>query len=338
MHKTPISTAVSTTPRSFRRRTVWIALVTSVVLLACAGPGGMRLGTLRSCNSAECRGPVSLASAYRQAHWGSNVSVTFPDECTMTLTSNGLPNHALPAKYLMPRSGKDVANAPLSGMALGLADTPTEPNYSTVSYNVCPRLTTPVPSNMGGIGMMISGSILFNGSEGNGMPAMSDNVNYTYQDANGKPQIAAFLDTCSGHFTPGGLPGRVYHYHANPPCVTSQVDIQGGPSHLIGIALDGFPIYGGRDMQGKVITLAQLDACNGIDSPTPEFPNGVYHYVLPEGVKSLRASIACYSGAVSKRLLAQAQAAGTCKSPAAAPVVDLAGKPSERKSGQDVRS
>ena len=88
--------------------------------------------------------------------------------------------------------------------------------------------------------------------------------------------------------------------------MTSQVDTSTGPSHIIGIALDGFPIYGGRDINGNVISVSQLDACNGITSATPEFPSGAYHYVLPIGVTTEYASMNCYSGTVS----AQAMAAG----------------------------
>jgi hypothetical protein len=77
--------------------------------------------------------------------------------------------------------------------------------------------------------------------------------------------------------------------------VTAEVDTAGGPSHLIGIALDGFPVYGNYDVNGTEVTEADLDACNGITSPTPEYPGGVYHYVLldtTDGSSSLR----CYHG------------------------------------------
>jgi hypothetical protein len=89
--------------------------------------------------------------------------------------------------------------------------------------------------------------------------------------------------------------------------VTSQVDTSNGPSHIIGVALDGFPIYGGRDINGNVIQVSQLDACNGITSATPEFPSGAYHYVLPIGVTSKYASINCYSGTVSASTMAEAK-------------------------------
>jgi hypothetical protein len=282
------------------------------------GPGGLG-GRPGSCVDAACRGSVSLASGYRQAHWGRNVSVSFSDDCTMTLTSDGLPDHALPAKYLMPRSGAVVASRPVAHLQLGLGDTPKTARYATMAFNICPKRSSATPTNMGIIGTMISGGALFNALEGTGVPALTDNVTYTYQDATGKPQTAAFLDDCNGHFTPGGPPGVVYHYHGVPTCITSRVDTKGGPSHLIGVALDGFPVYGGRDMQGKVVGLEQLDACNGIDSPTPEFPGGVYHYVLPEGVTSKRSSLTCYSGAVSRRLFGQAMDAGICTTVATAP-------------------
>ena len=76
------------------------------------------------------------------------------------------------------------------------------------------------------------------------------------------------------------------------------------------MALDGFPIYGDKDMNGQTISPSRLDACNGITSPTPEFPQGVYHYVLPSGVKEHNASMRCYSGDISHQELAIADASG----------------------------
>jgi hypothetical protein len=89
--------------------------------------------------------------------------------------------------------------------------------------------------------------------------------------------------------------------------LTSQVDTATGPSHIIGVALDGFPIYGGRDIDGNVIAVSQLDSCNGITSATPEFPSGAYHYVLPIDVMTKQASINCYSGTVSAQTMTQAR-------------------------------
>jgi hypothetical protein len=95
------------------------------------------------------------------------------------------------------------------------------------------------------------------------------------------------------------------------------VDREHGPSHLIGVALDGFPIYGDKDMKGEAVAPQRLDACNGITSATPEFPQGVYHYVLPSGVMEHNAAMRCYSGDLSRKALAVADASGFCYAPQA---------------------
>jgi hypothetical protein len=105
---------------------------------------------------------------------------------------------------------------------------------------------------------------------------------------------ASFLDKCAGHPIPNL---GAYHYHGLPSCITAKVDKAEGPSHIIGFALDGFPIYGDRDLNGKSISVNLLDKCNGILSPTPEFPKGIYHYVLP-GTADSRSSISCFHGVV----------------------------------------
>ena len=87
----------------------------------------------------------------------------------------------------------------------------------------------------------------------------------------------------------------------------AQLDGSSGPSHLIGFALDGFPIYGGRDINGNAVAVSQLDACNGITSATPEFPSGAYHYVLPVGVTGKQSSLNCYAGTVSEMQMAIAR-------------------------------
>jgi len=140
----------------------------------------------------------------------------------------------------------------------------------------------------GAIGVMIDGAVLFNPYEAdNKTVALASN--FTIKDSQGNN--VPFLDPCNGHPTPTGQ----YHYHGLPPCVTSLVDTSTGPSHIIGVALDGFPIYGDRDIKGRQISASKLDACNGITSKTPEFPKGIYHYVLLN-VASSRSSLNCLHG------------------------------------------
>jgi hypothetical protein len=138
---------------------------------------------------------------------------------------------------------------------------------------------------------MISGAVLYNPFEGDGTTVAMAN-NFTITNASGI--TASFIDKCAGHPIPNS---GAYHYHGLPNCVTAKVDKVSKPSHIIGFALDGFPIYGDRDNKGKQVTVKNLDQCNGINSATPEFPKGIYHYVLL-ATADARSSIACFHGEV----------------------------------------
>jgi len=160
--------------------------------------------------------------------------------------------------------------------------------------------------------------VLYGAAEISGHRAttLNDNVSFAFKGRSGDLIVARFIDHCNGHPTPT-YAGNSYHYHGLSACVTSLVDQESGPSHLIGVALDGFPIYGDKDMNGQTIAPERLDACNGITSPTPEFPQGVYHYVLPSGVKAHNASLRCYGGNISRKVLTIADAGGLCYAPQA---------------------
>ena len=269
----------------------------------------------------------SLASGYKLAQWASNVSVTYPTDCTMTIITNGQPNHTISAYYLEPVNidpnySTKVATAPSSGMALTIRPYIPLSESKPVTFNTCPTKAAATTATTGGnIGIMISGPALFNATEGqlNGPAALTDNVSYTglvYKNgvSTGITATASFIDSCNGHPSPR-VAGDTYHYHGLPSCVTAQVDAVGGPSHLIGVAADGFPIYGSKDINGATVTIAQLDACNGITSATPEFPRGVYHYVLPEGVASFQSSLRCYAGNITATQVAFLQSRNMCLVP-----------------------
>ena len=234
----------------------------------------------------------SNQTGFEAAKWASNVTVTFSNG-VMRYRSNGLPNHARQAEYAVPNPGVRVPN---SSTAYALAD-PTQAQSYDFSIPMTPtKGSSPTSTSLGTIGVMISGAALFNPYEGDGVTvAMASN--FTVKNSSGKD--VAFLDSCNGHPGPGGM----YHYHALPPCVTATVDVAGAPSHIIGIAFDGYPIYGDRDNTGKQLTAADLDQCGGVTSPTPEFPNGVYHYVLLNAPNST-SSIRCFVGKVSSSVAA----------------------------------
>ncbi len=257
----------------------------------------------------------SLAAGYRQLQWAPGVSVVFVNECSLAVFTDGRPAHDTDAQYLQPVSaasgGAAVARTPLSGMKLTFEphDAARPTRDGPMVFDICPvRAAHTTATREGMVGVMASGALLFAAAEipGHRASAPADNVSVRAGST-----AASFLDRCNGHPTPKAASGA-YHYHGLSPCVTGRVDQEAGPSHLIGIALDGYPIYGDRDLYGSKVPLGQLDACNGITSPTPEFPGGVYHYVLPQGATDTYASMRCYAGTVSPRQLAVARSSGFC--------------------------
>jgi YHYH protein len=233
--------------------------------------------------SATSSGALTTAGV-KTAKWGSNVKISYSGN-SFTFASNGIPNHTRPAEYVLPNPGVML---PTPTTAYVGADPTVAQNYNfTIPLNPT-KSAKPTSTSLGAIGVMISGSVLFNPYEGDGK-SVATLDNFTLK--NSKGQDVAFLDSCNGHPTPMGQ----YHYHALPRCITKVVDKADSPSHILGIAFDGFPIYGDRAMNGSQITTNQLDACNGIASATPEFPRGIYHYVLLD-TKDSTSSIRCFSG------------------------------------------
>jgi hypothetical protein len=303
------------TLRTLTRRHSRLVLSATVSFLALAlgcGSGGSSAAssTTTTTTTTATTGSTAYVAAYKAAGWGNTVTLSYPSSCEMTITTTGKPNYTPNAYYLAPASGSQtvVAHTSATNTALAVISYATviAPTLkgSTATINICPAMaTTTTATSLGAIGYLISGTAMFNPFEMDGTSAaVADNASYTFTDTNGVSQTAYFLDQCDTHSN-----GSTWHAHGNPSCVTSQVDTATGPSHIIGIALDGYPIYGGRDINGNIINVSQLDACNGITSATPEFPTGAYHYVLPIGVTTKYASINCFSGTVSASTVAAAR-------------------------------
>ena len=151
------------------------------------------------------------------------------------------------------------------------------------------------------------------------------------------------LGVCHAHNGQGGT----FHYHADANCLHWHPDVgedmfdydistpaavaqntaNGSHSAVIGVSMDGYPIYGlwGYDDQMNVVEmkssyklkegetgyngiddyvyvqgLGHLDVCNGHFGPTPEFPDGIYHYhstmMNGEGAMGFPYFLLCYHG------------------------------------------
>ena len=238
-------------------------------------------------NAAGTSTAVSTIAAVKAAKWNPKVKLAYYSK-SIIMQPTGIPNHARDAYYAVPKAGVVVPDATTANI---IAD-PTKAQAYKFTIPTTPKYSSKVTStSLGSIGVMISGAVLYNPFEGDGKTVAMAN-NFTVTNSSGI--TASFVDKCAGHPTPDI---GAYHYHGLPNCVTAKVDKVSKPSHIIGFALDGFPIYGDRDNKGKQVTAKNLDQCNGVKSATPEFPKGIYHYVLLSTADA-RSSIACFHGEV----------------------------------------
>jgi hypothetical protein len=255
---------------------------------------------------------LSEATAIKAVRWTSNVTRTIGNG-SWTFASDGVPSAKfLATNYAVPSNPFDVS---ATGASVIASATVLQDQHYDYTLPLTPIYTAKVTSaNQGPIGVLLDGAALYNPYEANhSTVATSDNFVATVNGVS-----ASFLDTCDGHPGPGGQ----YHYHGLPAClvsfatggsspVTSVTTLTGtttsGVSEvnaaskkpvILGFAFDGFGIYDNVAMNGRVIPVSALDACNGIFSPVPGYPHGVYHYVL-ENVKGARSSIGCFHGIVS---------------------------------------
>lgn len=264
----------------------WTLVLLTVALVASVP---VALANAAGSPAAQKKQPTT-AKALKKAKWASNVEVSF-SEGNLRYRSDGVPKRGVLKEYAVPNPFVVVPDATNSHIAPS-SEVVKKQVYDFEITTEPRRAKKPTDVFTGPVGVMINGGLLFNPYEGDGETvAMASNFTLIDQNGEGVP----FLDGCNGHPSPG--PIYAYHYHGLPVCVTETVDRSKGPSHIIGVAFDGFPIYGDRDVNGVQIKASQLDRCNGIESPTPEFPRGIYHYVVLD-IPDKKSSIDCFRGRV----------------------------------------
>lgn len=111
----------------------------------------------------------------------------------------------------------------------------------------------------GEVGVMLTGSALFNGFDAGGRDAGAWEIQ----------------DGCEGHPQASGI----YHYHTLSSCIKDT-----SVSTVIGFALDGFPITGPKVGEGNYLTTDDLDECHGIvsDITLDSKKTKTYHYVMTQ--------------------------------------------------------
>jgi len=254
----------------------------------------------------------SEQAAVKQVRWTPNVTVSYADG-SWTFKSDGVPSSQFTAAhYAVPTNPLEVSAA--GATVITTSQVLRDQNYS-FTLPTTPKYSSTTTTNLGAIGVLLDGAVLYNPYEANKETVATQN-NFS---ATSNGTTASFLDSCDGHPGPGGQ----YHYHGLPDCLvqyattgkntqtTSVTSFSGSTTvpatetntaarqpALLGFAFDGYGIYDNVAMNGKTIGVSSLDSCNGIFSAVPGYPDGIYHYVL-ENVKTDRSSLGCYHGVVS---------------------------------------
>nr|CAB3262657.1 uncharacterized protein LOC100181491 [Phallusia mammillata] len=182
-------------------------------------------------------------------------NVSIEKSCdTLILRSNGIPDHKT---GIFDGTSRSTPNYLLEQDNTWII--PATPRYA--------RKVKCLP--MGTIGMAINGVSIYN-------PFDSKCCDAGLTEAN-------LLDICWGH--PNGRGS--YHYHIAPKCLYK--NYCSNASSIIGVAIDGFPIYGPIDEDGTELTKAHLDECNGKET------NGQYRYHV---INEFPYIMGCFKGKV----------------------------------------
>jgi hypothetical protein len=267
------------------------------------------------CQSTDDRPSVDDLTTTTTENHQCEVSITL-NETHLIIATNGLPNHDFESTLACSQGG-DCAVAQSYTWSI-----PRGPvNDTTGGHNSadCPETNGDyecAPAR-GAVALSINGVPIYGPEDGPGGDAVA-----AEHGAYNEDRQPIELGICHGHAAQGGT----YHYHADGNCMhwhpeagesiendydestiqaVAQNTYNGNHSKVIGVAYDGYPIYGfwGYDDNMNVVEmkssyelkngqtgyngiddyqytegLGHLDVCNGHFGPTPDFPQGIYHY------------------------------------------------------------
>ena len=245
------------------------------------------------------------------------------NETHIEIVTNGLPNHDF-------HSGPGCCASEQDRTWL----IPLEPANNTACNPSASSDGCTMAPERGAIAFAVNGVAIYGPEDGPGGDAVAGQEGAYEED-----RQHVWLGLCHGHSGPGGefhyhADGNCMHWHPegeqtwlNYSMESSRTVTEHSP--IVGFALDGYPIYGfvgwgddgeivemtssyrlkdgetgynGIDDYEYVSGMGNLDACNGQWGPTPDYPEGIYHYHSTwyngEGGIGFPYFILCYQGVV----------------------------------------
>jgi len=276
-----------------------------------------------------------LSTAAVETHECS-VSITM-NETHITITTNGLPDHDFESTLACTQAN-DCTRA--QNYEWTVPRSPVNDTTGGHDATNCPEANGDYEcaAALGEVAIAINGVPFYGPEDGPGGDAVASHHGVYEED-----RQPIELGVCHAHNGQGGT----FHYHADANCLHWHPDAgedmldynistpaavaentaNGSHSAVIGVAMDGYPIYGlwGYDNQMNIVEmkssyklkdgetgyngiddyiylqgLGHLDVCNGHFGPTPEFPDGIYHYhstmTNGEGDMGFPYFLLCYHG------------------------------------------
>ena len=265
-----------------------------------------------------------------------SVSITM-NETHITITTNGLPDHDFESTLACTQAN-DCTRA--QNYEWTIPRSPVNDTTGGHDSTNCPEANGDYEcaAALGEVAIAINGVPFYGPEDGPGGDAGA-----SQHGAYDEDRQPIELGVCHAHNGQGGT----FHYHADANCLhwhpdegedmfdydistpaaVAQNTANGSHSAVIGVSMDGYPIYGlwGYDDQMNIVEmkssyklkegetgyngiddyvyvqgLGHLDVCNGHFGPTPEFPDGIYHYhstmMNGEGAMGFPYFLLCYHG------------------------------------------
>lgn len=213
----------------------------------CGGSGSDRSTPISPTTSGLTTGvPTTAALPAAYGRFGGAASVAL-DGATVVVRTTDVPDHKSP--YF--GSGNASYEAPQAGMQVN----PNRIASQNIVFRIpaAPAAATPSDTPLGPMGVAVNGVVLFNQYAAGRVPLTSEI--FSFDRYNGHPS-----------------PSNQYHYHIEPLWLTESR----GKASLVGVLLDGFPVYGTIEEDGSAPR--GLDSCNGHVGATTDYPQGTYHY------------------------------------------------------------
>ena len=218
--------------------------------------------------------PAQKIAVSGSVNWPSANTQVNDSSSTTTIVSNNLPyepSGIFPIQTTDPAYQYDTNPNSITSQSISLT-LPSNPQVAA----------SPTCVPMGMIGFAVNGVAIYNALDEAGDDAVAHETQ----------------DSCDAH------PQKIgqYHYHGPSPCMPNV-----NTSNLIGYALDGFGIYGEKDLtSGKTLHDTDLDVCHGTTSTINWRGSQVsmYHYVLTEEYPY---TLGCFKGTPVSTDLTSAQ-------------------------------